>query len=167
VLKNVIWASIFILAAAILQSTLLLRLAVYHAVPDFALGILVFSAYSNGVMTGQVTGFFSGLIVDFLSAAPLGLNAFMRTIIGSIAGLMKGIFMLDAVFLPMMLCALATLTKAMLLLLLSFLFAEGIRTYQLSAPVLWVELVFNTMTAPVLFGLLNRFSALLVGKKEI
>jgi rod shape-determining protein MreD len=166
-IKNVIWASVFAFIAAILQSTLFRRIAIYHAVPDFALGILVFTAYTNGVMTGQVTGFFSGLLLDFLSAAPLGLNMFIRTIIGGLTGLIKGIFILDAVFLPMMLCAFATFIKAFLLLLLHFLFAEGVSSYPLTEPTFWVELAFNTVTAPILFGLLNRFSALLVGKKEV
>jgi rod shape-determining protein MreD len=119
--KNVLWATIFALIAGILQSTLLSHLAVYHAVPDLALGILVFSAYVNGSMTGQLTGFASGLLLDFLSAAPLGLNAFVRTLIGAAAGLMNGTFFLDAVFLPMALCAGATLIKAAVVFVLLLL----------------------------------------------
>ncbi|MDR2029672.1 MAG: rod shape-determining protein MreD [Treponema sp.] len=165
--KNSIWTTLFILLAAILQSTLLSRLAVYHAVPDLALGILVFCAYVNGTMTGQLTGFFSGLLMDFLSAAPLGLNAFIRTILGAGLGLMKGTFFLDAFFLPMGLCAGATLLKAALLFLLHLLFADAVPAYSLLTPALWVELLFNTLSAPLLFGLLKLFSSLLVERREI
>jgi rod shape-determining protein MreD len=70
--KKIVWGSVFILAAALLQSTVFLRLVIYvRAVPDLALCVLVYSAYVNGIMTGQLTGFFSGLLLDFLSAAPL------------------------------------------------------------------------------------------------
>jgi rod shape-determining protein MreD len=164
--KNVAWALIFSLAAALLQSTLFRRIALYHTIPDLTLGIIVYSAYTNGVMTGQVTGFFSGLILDFISNAPLGLNALIRTIMGALAGLLKGTFFLDTVFLPMILCGAATLFKALMLFLLHLLLVGAVPHYPLTAPTLWIELMFNTISAPLLFGLLKLFQPLLVGKGD-
>jgi rod shape-determining protein MreD len=164
--KHVVWATVFALLAGILQSTLLSHLAIYHAVPDLALGILVYSAYVNGTMTGQLTGFFSGLFLDFLSAAPLGLNTLVRTLVGAAAGLMNGAFFLDSLLLPMALCAGATLIKAALLFVLHLLFSGAIPTYALFEPTLWVELVLNTLSAPFLFGLLKLFNRLLAGKRQ-
>jgi rod shape-determining protein MreD len=167
VTKNIIWTSIFILVAGILQSTLLRGLAIhFYAIPDFTLGILVYAAYVNGTMTGQFTGFFSGILLDFLSAAPLGLNIFIRTIIGAATGLLRGHFFLGVVFLPVALCAGATIFKALLLFGLHFLFAGAIPAYSLQFPVLWVELLLNAVTAPFLFGFLKMFSALLIQKKD-
>ena len=164
--KNVIWATVFALIAGILQSTLLGRLAVFHAVPDFALGILVFSSYINGVMTGQLTGFFSGFILDFLSAAPLGLNALIRTMIGAITGLFNGTFFMDSFLLPMALCAGATMGKAGMLYLLNLIFRETVHCYSLYEPTLWVELTLNTLLAPLLFGFLRFFSPLLIKRRD-
>jgi rod shape-determining protein MreD len=164
--KPVIWGTVFALIAGILQSTLLSRLAIYHAVPDLALGILVFSAYVNGAMTGQLTGFFSGLLLDFLSAAPLGLNAFIRTLIGATGGRMNGTFFLDSLFLPMALCAAATVIKAALYFVLSLLFARAVPAYSLTEPMFWVELLLNIITAPFLFGLLKLFKSLLIGRRK-
>ncbi|GHV93477.1 rod shape-determining protein MreD [Spirochaetia bacterium] len=164
--KNVVWAVVFALVAGIIQSTLLSRLALYHAVPDLALGIVVFSAYVNGTMTGQLTGFFSGLLLDFLSAAPLGLNALIRTLVGALAGLMRGTFFLDGVFLPMILCAAATFFKAGILLLLHALLAGAVPAYAFFAPTFWVELMFNTLSAPLLFGLLKLFQPILVSRNS-
>jgi rod shape-determining protein MreD len=146
--RSIIWTVIFGFIAAILQSTLLSRVAFYRAVPDLALGIIVYSAYVNGTMTGQVSGFLYGIMLDLLSAAPLGLNAFVRTLIGALTGLMKGTFFLDAILLPMILCALATLVKALILLLLSLLFSEAVPSYSLTGPILWAELALNTLSAP-------------------
>jgi rod shape-determining protein MreD len=165
--KNVIWTVIFGLVAAILQSTLLSRLALYRAVPDLALGIIVYSAYVNGVMTGQFSGFFYGLVLDILSAAPFGLNAFVRTIIGALAGLMKGTFFLDSFLLPMLLCASATLIKALILFLLSLFMAGLVPVYHLAAPTLWAEMALNTFTAPFLFAFLKRFSSLLTRRNAV
>jgi rod shape-determining protein MreD len=164
--KSIIWTVVFAFVAAVLQSTLLSHLALYRAVPDLALGIIVYSAYVNGTMTGQVSGFFYGIVLDFLSAAPLGLNAFVRTLIGAITGLLKGNFFLDIILLPMILCASATLVKALLLLMLNLLFAGTVPAYSLATPVLWAELTLNTLSAPLLFALLKRFSLLLVGRSK-
>ncbi|GHT56487.1 rod shape-determining protein MreD [Spirochaetia bacterium] len=171
--KNVVWAVVFATIAALLQSTLLARLGtlvsrvtIYHAIPDLALGIIVFSAYVNGTMTGQLTGFFSGLLLDFLSAAPLGLNALIRTLAGALAGLMMGTFFLDAVFLPMILCAAATFFKAGVLFLLHLLLAGAVPSYTLFAPTFWVELALNTVLAVPLFALLKLFSPILVNRNS-
>jgi rod shape-determining protein MreD len=165
--KNSIWAVIFSTIAALLQSVLLYRLSIYGAVPDISLGILVFSAYVNGTMSGQITGFFSGIFYDFLSIAPIGLYTFVRTIIGALAGLLKGMFFLDKVILPMLLCASATILKALLLLGLHFLFSGTVPAYPpLTTPVFWVELLLNTITAPFLFGFLKLFKPLLMSGEK-
>jgi rod shape-determining protein MreD len=165
-IKNVVWACVIILFAAILESTILPRLAIYQARPDLALVILVFVSYINGTMTGQLTGFCSGLLLDFLSAAPLGLNAFIRTLIGAAAGFMKGTFFLDAVFLPMILCAAATAAKALLVFALHLIFAGAVPAYSFGSPTLWVELSLNTFLSPLIFGLLKQFGPLLMGRRE-
>ena len=160
-IKNVIWTSVFALIATILQSTILSHLAIYRAVPDLALGIIVYCAYVNGSMTGQLSGFFSGILSDLLSAAPLGLNSLIRTIVGVLTGFLKGAFFLDFLLLPMGLCAAATLLKALIVWLLHLIFPGFVPAYQLSAPALWIELGLNTLTAPFLFAFLKRFKGLL------
>jgi rod shape-determining protein MreD len=164
--KNVIWATVFIIAAALIQSTLLSLLTDQHITPDLTLGILVYSSYVNGTMTGQITGFFSGIFLDFLSAAPLGLNTFIRTVIGALAGLIQGTFFLDAVVLPMVLCAVATFVRALMLFLLRMLFGSVIEAFSFVEPVFWIELCLNTFTAPLLFGFLKQFKPLLVAGRE-
>jgi len=166
-IKTIIWTVVFGLVAAILQSTLLSHIALYRAVPDIALGILVYSAYVNGMMTGQLSGFCYGIALDFISAAPFGLNALVRMIIGALAGLMKGTFFLDILLLPMLLCASATLLKALLLFLLSLLMPGSVLSYPLAAPVLWAEMALNTVTAPFLFAFLKQFSSLLVKRRSL
>jgi rod shape-determining protein MreD len=162
--KKIVWTLVFGIVAAILQSTLLSRLALYRAVPDIALCIIVYSAYVNGVMTGQLSGFFCGIALDLMSAAPLGLNAFVRTIIGALAGLMKGKFFLDIFVLPMILCASATFVKALFLFLLNLLISSAIAAYPLAVPVFWSELALNTLLAPFLFAFIKRFTPLFEGR---
>jgi rod shape-determining protein MreD len=165
VVRNVIWTVIFSFVAAVLQSTLLRHLALFRVVPDLALCVVVYSAYVNGAMTGQLSGFFSGILIDFISASPLGLNSLIRTLTGALAGLMKGTFFLGAVFLPMILCAAATVLKAAVLFVLHLFFADAVPVYPLASPALWTELFLNALLAPFLFFLLKRFTPLLSGRR--
>jgi rod shape-determining protein MreD len=164
--KNVFWGTLFSLVAALLQSTLFARLSVYHAIPDLVLVIIVFSAYINGTMTGQLTGFFSGLMLDFISAAPLGFNTLIRTLIGAAVGLMKGTFFLGRVILPIVLCACATLFKAGLYSLLHLLFSGAVPAYTFDSPALWLETGLNALLAPIVFAFLRLFSSLLIGRRD-
>jgi len=166
-IKNITWTVVFCFIAAVLQSTLFSRIALYGAVPDIALCILVYSAYVNGVMTGQLSGFLHGITLDLLSAAPFGLNALVRAILGALGGLMKGKFFLDGFLLPMILCASATLAKAFILLVLSLVFMGAVPSYPLLAPTLWVEITLNAVAAPFLFALLKRFGSLLAERTDL
>ncbi|MDR2841710.1 MAG: rod shape-determining protein MreD, partial [Spirochaetaceae bacterium] len=82
-------------------------------------------------------------------------------------GLFKGQFFLDLVFLPVALCSCATLLRAILLFMLNFLFSGAVPAYSLTSPVLWVELLFNAVTAPFLFAFLKMFDGLLKKPKGI
>jgi rod shape-determining protein MreD len=136
----------------------------FNVIPDLALCILVYSAYVNGTMTGQVSGFFSGLLLDFLSASPLGLNCFVRTFIGAVTGIFKGSFFLDIIFMPIILCALATLLKAGILFLLNLIMGNVVPSYSFLSSVLWIEFGMNSISAPLLFFLLKRFKYLSPGR---
>ena len=165
--KKIIWGLVFILIAALLQSTVFSRLAVYiHAIPDFTLIILVFMAYVNGTMTGQLTGFFSGFLLDLLSSAPLGLNALTRTLIGALTGFIKGTFFLDIFLLPMALCAGATAFKVLIYFLLHWLLPGAVPAYNFFSLTVWVELGLNTLLAPFLFAFLKLFESLLTEQRE-
>ena len=154
---SIAWATVIAAISALIQSTLLSRFAIFHVVPDLALGVLVYSAYINGSVVGQSVGFASGILMDFISAAPLGFNALVRTLIGAAAGLLKGTFFLDRIILPVVLCAVATLLKAAIVGILHVLFAGAVPAYSLSTMELPIEVAYNAIGAPFLFAFLNLF----------
>ena len=150
----------FCLAAGILQSTLIAKISFLKVIPDLALCILVYSAYVNGTMTGQLSGFFSGILLDFLSAAPIGLNCVIRTIIGALTGLFQGAFFLDIFFMPIILCSLATVLKAVIFFILHIIMGSLVPFYSITSSVFWIELGLNALCALLLFALLRRFKPL-------
>jgi len=164
-IKSIVWTVILCVVAWILQSTLIARISLLNVIPDIALCIVVFSAYVNGTMTGQISGFFSGLFLDFISAAPLGLNCLVRTVIGALTGIFKGAFFLDVFFLPVILCALATLLKALVILIIHLFMGSAVPAYSFTASKLWIELGLNALCAPILFLLLRNFRPILTGRK--
>jgi len=165
-IRSTIWTVFFSIIAGILQSTLLDKIAILNNIPDLALCVVVFSAYVNGTMTGQVSGFFSGLLLDFLGAAPLGLNCLVRTIIGALTGIFKGTLFLDIVFMPMILCALATILKALIFFLLHLIMGSVIPVYSLVSSSFWIHLGMNVISAPLLFLLLKHFRPILIGRSQ-
>ena len=163
-IRSIIWTVLLCVAAGILQSTLIAQFAFFNVIPDLALCILVFSAYVNGTMVGQVSGFFSGLFLDFLSAAPLGLNSLIRTLTGALAGIFKGSLFLDVFFLPVILCALATILKALIILLLHIIIGPNVPAYAFTSSLFWIELGLNCLSAPLLFFILKRIKPLAMGR---
>jgi len=164
--RSIIWTVVFCTAAAILRSTILPKIAIFGVTPDLALCILVFSAYVNGTMTGQVSGFFSGLFQDFLSSAPLGMNSLIRTIIGALTGIFKGQFFLDIFFLPVILCVLATILKALIIFVIHLFMGQSFPTFSLFTHVFWIETGLNAVSAPFLFLLLKLFKPILIGRQQ-
>lgn len=164
--RRIIWTTILCMLAGILQSTLLAKVSILGVVPDVALCIVVYCAYINGTMTGQLSGFLSGLLLDFLSAAPLGLNCLVRTLIGALAGVFKGALFLDYLLMPVILCALATIIKAVIIFILHLFMGSLVQAYSLTTPVFWIELGFNAVSAPLLFLLLRRLTFLTPGRNE-
>ena len=164
--RSIIWTVFFCIIAAILQSAVLYRIAFLGITPDLALCVLVFSAYVNGTMVGQVSGFFSGLFYDFLSASPLGMNCLIRTITGALAGIFKGQFFLDVIFMPVVLCVIATLLKAAVVLILHLIMGSAVPQISFTTPVFWIELGLNAVSAPLLFFLLKKFKPILLAGRN-
>jgi len=163
-IRSIVWTVVFSIVAAVLQSTLIGMISFVKVVPDLALCVIVFSAYVNGTMTGQVSGFFSGLLIDFLSAAPLGMNCLVRTLIGAFTGLFKGAFFLDNIMMPLILCIGATLLKALIIFILYLITGGKVPTYSLTSSLLWIELGLNAVCGPLLFLLLKKFKPIMKGR---
>jgi rod shape-determining protein MreD len=163
-IKSIICTVLFCIFASVLQSTLISQIAFFGVVPDLALCILVFSSYINGTMIGQISGFFSGLFLDFLSAAPLGLNCLVRTLIGFLTGIFKGSLFLDIFLLPVILCAIATLIKALIIFLLHLIIGSNVPAYSLISSLFWIELGLNCLSAPLLFLILKHIKPLIMGR---
>jgi rod shape-determining protein MreD len=163
-IRSIIWTVVFSVVAALLESTVLAKISFLSVIPDLALCVIVFSAYVNGTMTGQVSGFLSGLFTDFLSAAPLGMSSIIRTIIGALTGIFKDSLFLGYVVMPVILCSIATLLKALMMFVLHLFMGNAIPAYSFTDSRLWIELGLNALCAPLLFLILRNFKPIYIGR---
>lgn len=162
--RVVLWSILTVFFVTLVESTIFARLAFLPAVPDLVLLIVVWVSLMNGGSAGATTGFISGLILDFLSAAPVGLNALTKTITGFIAGRMSGSFNMNRLTLPMFVAALATMLKALLAFAASLFFGSGVIAYGITDTEFWYEVVINALCAPPLFALLSLFPSLYIAR---
>jgi rod shape-determining protein MreD len=157
-LRFVLVSAVLLAAAVILQSTALEYVAIGGVKPDLALIMLVFVAVRGGPMAGQVSGFVSGLVQDFLSLPPLGMSALVRTTIGLIYGRLQGALAAGSVLAPVLLVLLATVMKGALLWVAASLLAPAFRLRLTTGSL--IELGYNSLLAPLVFAGLGRIKAL-------
>ncbi|HSV55808.1 MAG TPA: rod shape-determining protein MreD [Magnetospirillaceae bacterium] len=150
------------IGCSLLQSTWLQAIAVLTVVPDLSLLVIVFVAFQNVRTEGIAAGFLSGLLQDFISAAPLGSTAFVRTLVSFGFNQISGSFYLDRVLMPLIFGAAATLVKALATALLAIAFPAFVRGYDFLDRVLWIEIAYNAVAAPIMFFLLGLFRSLFV-----
>ncbi|MCR5125905.1 MAG: rod shape-determining protein MreD [Treponema sp.] len=158
---------VILLSFALLESAILSNVSLLPAVPDFLLICTIFFACVNGRIHGTVNGFFSGLLLDFLTAAPLGLHCIVRTTIGYACGFSNKTLNLNGVFLPAMLGAVATLAKAFLIWGVSIVFPISAGHYDIFSAEFLFEISANAVLTPVMFKFLGIFrKTLVVGTDE-
>ncbi len=152
--------SLFIVLTAVVQTNLLGLIEIAGARPDLALIFTVYLANRNGPMVGQVSGFVSGLTQDMLSIAPLGFFSLTHTVIGLLSGLTRGNVELDPVVAPVVLVLAATVIKGLLYTIIAAVFGVGGPVSAVFSLQFLIEIAFNIVVTPLLFGIFGRFKAL-------
>lgn len=155
--RSFLTSSIILLCFAIFESAILSNINILPAVPDFILICVLFFSLNNGRLFGLSNGFVSGLFLDFLTAAPLGLHCLVRTIVGYIFGILNKTLNLNGIFLPAVLGLSATLIKVFLIWCVSLFFPISVNHYNLFSLSFMFELIANTILTPIVFRFLRIF----------
>lgn len=163
--RTVIWTGITVFFFSLFEAAILSNLAFLPVMPDLVLLTIVYVSFVNSSTIGATTGFISGLMLDFLSASPIGLNAFTKTLTGFVAGKFSGSFNLSRVIVPVGMGLAATLLKAIVTWILSFFFGPEVLVYRVVGTTFWLELLVNAVCAPLVFALLGLFPSLFVAQK--
>ncbi len=154
--KSVLVSVLILLVAALFESAILSNISFLPAVPDLVLLCSIYLSLVNGRGYGVSTGFISGLFCDFMSACPFGLNCLLRSILGYFPGFFEGSINFTGFFIPAAFGLVGTLCKALCIWIIS-LFFTSVQTYNIISLSFVVELVLNTLLAPLIFKLLHSF----------
>jgi len=165
-LKAILILSVLLVAAVLVQSTLLRWVSLKGVRPDLALVVMVFAAVRRGSQSAQIAGFLSGLTEDLLSLSPLGFHALVRTSLGFLYGLTEGSIFLDPILVPVLLTLIATILKGLLASLLVVLFSIPAAGFRVFAGPLWIEAGYNMVLAPFVFAALRLIKAFRPKEKE-
>ncbi|MGP1586875.1 MAG: rod shape-determining protein MreD [Treponemataceae bacterium] len=165
-MKKIFFVSLlFSFCFLLFETSIVSNLTFLPAFPDFLLIILIYFSLHNGQLLGESNGFVSGLMLDFFTAAPLGFNCLLRTILGWIFGLFHNIFNTRSVLLQAAYGFVGTIIKAVFVFLIS-LFFKGVNNYSIFSQIFLTEALLNAIFTPILFIFLNLFSDFLIIKPE-
>lgn len=152
----------------IFECAILSNIIMLPSVPDLMLLVLLFISLHNGCLLGESTGFFSGLMIDFMTAGPFGLNCLLRTLLGFIFGTLSSSINTDGFLLPAFLGFVATLLKYLLMFIISFFFPGCNIEFNIFSLPCGFEILANTLLCPLIFAFLRLFSAhLLVNNDKV
>lgn len=158
--KSFLCSFLILLCSVIVETSILSNISFLPAVPDLALICVLYFSFLNGKNYGQVSGFLSGLLLDFLSGSPLGFNCLYRTVIGYLSGVFRRTINSSGFIVPSLIGLLATILKVFLIWLIS-LFFKSIKIYNIFTFSFLFELVMNVLLTPLMFKFLNSFRRIL------
>ena len=93
----------------LLQLSFFSQVAVFHTSPDVLPALVVCLGLLGGSMTGAVSGFAVGILLDCLLIEPLGGGSLVLLGVGYLAGLFRERFEIHSRLVPPLLCMILTL----------------------------------------------------------
>ena len=163
--KSFLCSFLILLCSVIIETSILSNISFLPAVPDLVMICVLYFSFLNGKNYGQVSGFLSGLLLDFLSGSPLGFNCLYRTVIGYLSGVFRRTINSSGFIVPSVIGLLATILKVFLIWLIS-LFFKSIKIYNIFTFSFLFELVMNVLLTPLMFKFLNSFRRILTIHEE-
>jgi rod shape-determining protein MreD len=101
--------ALIVVLAVLLQLSFFSRVELFHVSPDVLPAVVVCFGLLGGSMSGAVSGFTIGLLVDCLMVGALGPSSLVLLGIGYVAGLFRERFEIHSALVPPLLCLALTL----------------------------------------------------------
>lgn len=165
-IRPVAFSTCLLIILALVKTTWLGALTLWGVAPDPGLLVLLWISYRNGPVIGSSAGFLSGLVEDFLSAAPFGFHAFTRTALAVLASLLHNSVAIDRLLLPLLIGALGTIGNGIFTGILGLVFAGKINAYSFLEAPIWIQTAYNSLLCPFVFLILSLFKKFLVERQE-
>lgn len=157
-LKSILASSLILFSTVIVESSILSNIPFLIVVPDIVLICTLYFSLLNGKLYGEISGFISGLFLDFFTGVPFGFNCLYRTLMGYLFGLFSKNIILSGIFIPMLSVGIGTALKRIFIFLISMLFPNtNLYVYGFISYEFLFEFVSNIILAPIIFKFLSFF----------
>lgn len=150
-----------VFVAAIVQVSAISSVHLLGATPDLLLVVLVSVALLRGAVTGAISGFAAGLVVDVATLGTLGVSALLLTLVGYWSGRYGETSGRGRPYAPLLAVLAATVLYGVGAYLLDYMLGEAVSARTALWPVL-PALLLNTLLAYPVYALVRR----LVGRGE-
>lgn len=151
----------------IIQSVIPSWVSITIPVPDVSFIVLIYLAFHYGSMYGQISGFVLGLIMDFMTLAPLGFHALLFTIIGHLIGRGKGIVQLDLMVIPMVLTLISIVAKSLIIIIIGYLLGQTSIYSKILSFSYFINSSLTILVSWLFILLLNLIDSILNAKRRI
>lgn len=163
--KCIFVAVIFALFLCLIDSAIISHIDFFRFRLQAVLILLIYISLYNGSMTGVIFGFFAGLILDFLSLAPMGLHSTTFVIIAFIFGKFQGKYDTNKILIPAVFDLVAILMQSALFFVFRLIFGKNIAVPNFLLFDYWIGIAISMFFAPILFFIFNLFPVLQEGLK--
>jgi rod shape-determining protein MreD len=152
------WTTVGALAVALLlQVGVAPHVAIFRAVPNFPLLVVITLAFVEGPVAGAWAGFVAGLLLDLVGSAPAGAWALVLTVTGYTSGMLQENLFAEGWLAPATVAAIAALVADASYLLVLTIVGSGPAFWPSLASVVLPAAVYNTSLVLIAYPWLARF----------
>lgn len=149
--------SFLILATAfIIEVSIVPYFKVRGVGPDLLLLVVVNYAFIQGSFEGSLTGFFGGLFQDLVSTQALGINAFAKTLVGYLSGLIEKTISGGTLFLLVAITFAASLFNGFIYMGFLFLLGEALPFKGAFFGIILPSGLYNSLLSPLVYLILKK-----------
>ena len=144
-----------ILINFVMQTSVWPQLAIFGAVPDTAVILIVSYGVLRGDVEGAIFGLSAGLLQDIFSGGPIGMFALFGMLIGYVSGKPFRDFFNDNYFLPFFIVLVAIIFQQMAIYVSSFLFLGHLNLAHFAWSIILPTVVYTVALSIPLYSLLH------------
>ncbi len=152
---------LLILGCAIIQCVLFNIFSIASIKPNLLLIVTVSFGLMRGRMSGLLTGFFCGLVVDIMFPGQIGFQALIYMWIGYLSGYCYRIFYDDDIKTPLLLTAAAEIAYGLYCWVFTFLLRGRVNFLFYLKRIVIPELLYTVILMIFLYGLLYKLNRLI------
>ncbi len=165
-MRSAVLLTTIVIAALLLQTTLLPFTSIGRATPDLLLIICVYLGLHQHTVAGAIGAFALGYLQDAFSGSVVGLNAFGMSLVFTLVYLTSRRLWVDNAISKVVVVFLASVLKTAVILVLIAVFLSVGNLWQTVAQYLLVEAALAAVLSPAVFAVLSLTEHVTVAEEE-